>query len=187
MLNRLLKRIILLFGVSIEKDFYVARVLTIILSSLFVSVIKLQLHYVRLRQRAHVLVYDAAVVSATDFCHILETYFVFRNLPKEGAFKRSTATSTCCNAYGLPALRGVIEQRRRRQQGPEFYDTSFIHMSKKLLACISRYGICGLVGRAKPSSGVTWVQSLPAAPSIEVWQWTFGSRTVWLFNKSAAL
>ncbi len=35
--------------------------------------------------------------------------------------------------------------------------------------------------------GVAWVRSLHAATvgDLEVWQWTFGSRPVWLVNKSA--
>ena len=29
------------------------------------------------------------------------------------------------------------------------------------------------------------VGSIPTCCALEVWQWTFGSRTVWLVNKSA--
>ncbi len=29
------------------------------------------------------------------------------------------------------------------------------------------------------------VGSIPTCGALEVWQWTFGSRTVWLVNKSA--
>ncbi len=45
-------------------------------------------------------------------------------------------------------------------------------------------GICGLVGRATTCVGVD-VGSIPTCSALEVWQWTFGSRTVWLVNKSA--
>jgi hypothetical protein len=45
-------------------------------------------------------------------------------------------------------------------------------------------GICGLVGRA---TTFVWgdVGSIPTCGALEVWQWTFGSRTVWLVNESA--
>ncbi len=44
--------------------------------------------------------------------------------------------------------------------------------------------ICGLVGRATTfvGSDVGWI---PTCCAFEVWQWTFGSRTVWLVNRSA--
>ncbi len=45
-------------------------------------------------------------------------------------------------------------------------------------------GICGLVGRATIFVG-DGVGSIPTCGALEVWQWTFGSRTVWLVNKSA--
>ncbi len=45
-------------------------------------------------------------------------------------------------------------------------------------------GICGLVGRATTFVGGD-VGSIPTCGALEVWQWTFGSRTVWLVNKSA--
>ncbi len=45
-------------------------------------------------------------------------------------------------------------------------------------------GICGLVGRVTTFVGGD-VGSIPTCCVLEVWQWTFGSRTVWLINKSA--
>ncbi len=41
-------------------------------------------------------------------------------------------------------------------------------------------------GRATTSVGCD-VGSIPTCGALEVWQWTFGSRTVWLVNKSAGL
>jgi hypothetical protein len=43
---------------------------------------------------------------------------------------------------------------------------------------------CGLVGRASTFVGGD-VGSIPTCGALEVWQWTFGSRTVWLVSKSA--
>ncbi len=45
-------------------------------------------------------------------------------------------------------------------------------------------GICGLVGRATTFAGSD-ADSIPTFGALEVWQWTFGSRTVWLVNISA--
>ncbi len=45
-------------------------------------------------------------------------------------------------------------------------------------------GICGLFGKATTFVGGD-VGSIPACCALEVWQWTFGSRTVWLVNNSA--
>ena len=43
---------------------------------------------------------------------------------------------------------------------------------------------CGLVGRATTFVGGD-VGSIPTGGALEVWPWTFGSRTAWLVNKSA--
>ncbi len=57
-----------------------------------------------------------------------------------------------------------------------------------------KLGICGLVGRATTVTvtfvgGDAGVGSIPTCGALEpeVWQpeWTFGSRTVWLVNRSA--
>ena len=44
--------------------------------------------------------------------------------------------------------------------------------------------ICGLVGRATTFVGDD-VGSIATCGALEMWPWTFGSRTVWLVNKSA--
>ncbi len=45
-------------------------------------------------------------------------------------------------------------------------------------------GICDLFGKATAFVGGD-VGLIPICGALEVWQWTFGSRTVWLVNKSA--
>jgi hypothetical protein len=51
-------------------------------------------------------------------------------------------------------------------------------------AVLKASGICGLVGKATTYVGGD-VGSIPTCGALEVWRWTFGSRIVWLVNKSA--
>jgi hypothetical protein len=43
----------------------------------------------------------------------------------------------------------------------------------------------GLARWQHPRTGGGCVGSIPTCGALEVWQWTFGSRTIWLVNKSA--
>jgi hypothetical protein len=84
--------------------------------------------------------------------------------------------------YLMPFVRQMFRMLHSAQ-GPAFSDllpTNGIMITTIIVV------ICGVVGRA--STFVCGdVGSIPTCGTLEVWPWTFGSRTMWLANKSVEI